>query len=247
VTEPRRLVSIRPEDFVTPNILDMSAGEVIRSLAGREAKRRRNADDYSESDVAITFRSAPEGLLEALGEISNVSGVRQSVITKCLSHHVMAWYQSLPQVSLLVKLYRSVQGKSDGFPDIIRKAQREDYEFAFPRSMGIGMGQLRTVSFVVGYLGDISSATGIPLYKLFLTGLCYSLSTNDDGWVKDTVSRFFIPERDGVLAYLREHILTLDYTNRLARLRRGDIEMIQYVESLENENTEIQTRDCKAP
>lgn len=237
-TTKSKTVPLNPSSFVEPSIIELTAGDVIRMYHTQEAKRKRVTDVYGESDVAVPFRSAPEGLLEALDEIADVSGMRRSVITKCLSHHIMAWYQYLPQVSLLSRLYKSVQVQSDGFPDIMRKVKRDDYEFVHPRAINPSVGLLRTVAYVIGYLGDISGILGIPSYKLFLTGLCWSLSTNTEGWAKDTVSRFLVPERDGVLSYLGERLLTLDYADKLARLRHGDAQTVEYIKSLDDRKWE---------
>ena len=232
-------VSIHPSSFVEPSITELTAGDVIRLYHKQESKRRRNDDEYGQSDVPISFRSVPEGLLEVLDEVSSSIGVRKSVITKCLSHHAMSWYQSLPQVSLLSTIYKSLHTRSDGFPDIIRKVKRDDYEFlhprsAGPRSAGASAGILRTVAFVLGYFGDIGDVLGIPAYKMFLTGLCWSVSTNTEGWSAEAVTKFLTPESENIRAYLGERLLILDYADKMVGLRQGDQRVVDYLKDMEN-------------
>jgi hypothetical protein len=227
-------VSIRPDSFTEPSISELTAGDVIRMYHTQESKRKRNDDEYGQSDVPISFRSVPEGLLEVLDEISSSIGVRKSIVTKCLSHHAMSWYQSLPQVALLSRIYKSLHTRSDGFPDITRKVKRDDYEFVHPRSTGTNIGVLRTVAFVLGYFGDIGNVLGIPAYKMFLTGLCWSVSTNTEGWSKNAVTKFLVPEGENIQAYLSERLLVLDYADKTVRLRQGDKQVIDYVKDMGN-------------
>ena len=225
-------VSIHPSSFTEPSINELTAGDVIKMYQVQESKRKRGDENYEQSDVPIPFRSVPDGLLETLDEVVNTIGLRKPVITRCLSHHAMAWYQSLPQVSLLSQLYKTVHTRSDGFPDIIRRVQRDDYEFLHARPAGGSVGVLRTVSFILGYFSDLSAMLGIPTYKLFLSGLCWSLATNTEGWAANTVSKFLRPESQNMLVYLGERLLVLDYADKLVRLRQGDADVLEYVKGL---------------
>lgn len=232
MTTKNKSVSIHPSTFVDPSIADLTAGDVVRLYLPQESKRKRNAENYGESDVAISFRSVPEGLLEALEDVHSSSSFHKSIITKCLSHHIMAWYQSMPQVTLLSYLYKTVQLRSDGFPDVVRRMKRDDYEFVHPITYEHNTGTVRTVAFVLGYLEDVSAVLGVPVFKLFLSGLCWSISTNVEGWSKDNISKFLLPEARNIQVYLDERLLALDYANKLVKLRRGDIDVVEYVKNL---------------
>ena len=229
-------VLLNPSSFVDTDVTDLTAGEVILRYQGQEAKRRRNDDDYSQSDVPVPFRNAPDGLLEALDEVSSTIGIRKSIVTKCLSHHAMAWFQSMPRVAVLSQLYKTVHTQSDGYPDIIRRVKRDDYEFLHPRPVIKSVDSLRTVAFILGYYGDLSDVLGIPAYKMFLAGLCWSLSTNVEGWATNTVAKFLLPESQNIKRYLGERLLSLDYADKLVRFRQGDEKMTEYVDGLGKKN-----------
>lgn len=238
VTTNNKPVSIHPSTFADPSIVDLTSGEVVRMLLTQESKRKREGDNHSELDVPVSFRSVPEGLLEALSSIHNTTGFSQSLITRCLSHHVMAWYQSMPQVTLLTHLYKTVELRSDGFPDIVRKMARDDYEFNHPRTFVTSVRILRSVEFVMGYLGEIGAVLGIQPPKLLLSGLCWSLTTNVEGWSQDTISKFLSPEANNIQVYLGERILALDYVNKLLKLRGGDKQVAEYVRNLSSQGWE---------
>ena len=233
-----KAVSIHPSTFADPSIVDLTAGDVVRMYLSQETKRKRDSDNPNELDVAVSFRSVPEGLLESLDDIHNSTGFSQSIVTRCLSHHVMAWYQSMPQIALLTHLYKTVCLRSDGFPDVVRKMKRDDYEFAHPRTFVTSVRVLRTVSFVMGYLGEIGAVLGILPSKLLLSGLCWSLSTNVEGWSSATITKFLSPEADNLQVYLGERVLVLDHANKLLKLRRGDKQVMEYVRSLRSQEWE---------
>ena len=237
-TPDNKLVSLQPSSFTDPSIVDLTSGEIIRMYLSEETKRKRNADNHNDSDVAISFRTVPEGLLESLDDIHHSTGFSRSVVTKCLSHHVMAWYQSMPKVTLLTGLYKNVQLRSDGFPDVVRKMKRDDYEFVHPRAYTTSVGVLRTIAFVTGYLDDIGAILGLRPYKLLLSGFCWSLSTNTEGWSQGTISKFLSPEADSIQVYLGERLLALDYANKLLKLRRGDKQVMEYVRNLSSQGWE---------
>lgn len=215
--------SIKPTSFKKPVLADMTAGDVIAANHVQEAKRLRDEGDYKERDVMISFRSAPDGLIGTIDGISQQTGFHKSVVTKCLSLHLMSWYQSLPQVSALTDSYKKLQAQADGHPDIWRKMQSDSYEFVCPRGVGANSNKayMRTIAFVIGYLDDISDALGVPTSKLFLAGLCWSVSTNIDGWMNETVARYLRPESEKMTKHIIERVSLFRYVGELLAVRRG--------------------------
>lgn len=229
-----KTASILPSSFVDSSLSELTAGDVIRKLHIDEAKRRRNAEDFNQSDVAIRFRSVPDGLIESLDGVSASCGMSRPVVTKCLSHHAMSWYQGMPQVKMLSSLYKAFLDNSDGFTDIARRVKRDDYEFY--KSVDFDApSSLRTAEFIASYFNELGKALGIPSYKLFLTGLCWSISTNVEGWTVNTVSKYLVPEVKNMQTYIGERILTLDYAEKVIKLRQGDPLTVAYVKSLTGE------------
>lgn len=222
-TERRPSPSLRPSDFVNPALADMSVGDVIRDIHVREAKRSRDTGEYEERDVLISFRSAPDGLIGALDGIARQTGMHKSVVTKCLSAHLMSWYQCLPQVGALVSAYNALSSAADGYPDIWRKMSSDSYEFVCPRGIGTRSDKayMRTIAFVLGYLGNLSDPLGVPVTKLFLAGMCWSITTNTENWLSATVDKYLIPERDKMLNHINERVSLFRYIEELILVRNG--------------------------
>lgn len=215
-------VSLSPVQFVEPSIYEMTAGDVIRQYHIQEAKRKRDEGEYKERDVMVSFRTAPDGIIGAVDNVARRSGMRKSVITKCLSLHLMSWYQSLPQVAVLVDTYQTLQDNADGYPDIWRKMESDGYEFMCPRSTaGNNKSYMRTIAYILGYLGDISDPLGVPASKLFLVGLCWSLSTNTERWADATVRKYLLPEAERMIDYINERVSLFRYIDELIKVRCG--------------------------
>lgn len=191
----------------------------------QEAKRKRDDGEEGQRDVPLTFRSAPEGLLSAVHSISAMTGISKAIITRCLSHHVLSWYQSMPQVVELEGLHKTVYLSADGYPDISRLLERPSYEFHHPAA-DIPRTSIRTVSFVMGYLDGVSVTLGVSVFRLFLSGLCWSVATNAEGWAGQYVRKYLDPEWKRMERHLRERVLLFRYIDELLKMRseEGDSE-----------------------
>jgi hypothetical protein len=229
-----RPVSLSPVQFADPGIHELTAGDVIRLYHNQEAKRKRDEGDYKERDVLITFRTAPDGLLGCLDNVADITGMRKSVVTKCLSLHLMSWYQNLPQVKAITETCKALRAKADGHPDIWRKMESDSYEFVCTRGVGGDKAYMRTVAYVLGYLGDISGPLGVPANKLFLAGLCWSIATNIENWSNVTVEKYLLPERDRMLDYINERVSLFRYVNEVLRVRSGEIKVEDISEDLKS-------------
>ena len=236
--------NLKPSTFVKPVLADLSAGEVIRANHTNEAKRSRDQGEYAERDVMISFRSAPDGLIGAIDGIARDTGLHKSVVTKCLSLHLMSWYQSLPQVAGLTTAYGKLRTLADGYPDAWRKMESDSYEFVCPRSTGRSeKAYMRTIAYVLGYLDDISDPLGVPSSKLFLAGLCWSISTNQENWLNITVKKYLVPERDKMVRHIGERVSLFRYINELILVRNGSRD----IKELTQELTELLSSDTQSP
>lgn len=213
--------SIKPKDFVKSSLADSTAGDVIRHLHSEESSRRRDSGEEDQRDVAISFRVAPEGLLSSINTISLLTGMNKAVITKCLSRHAMSWYQSLTQLPELERLYQPTYVLTDGHDDLSRLLSRPGYEFFKPAS-GLIKTSVRTVSFVLGYLDGVSGYSGVAVSQLLLSGLCWSISTNKEGWVTQSTQKHLAPEWKRLIRHLKERVLLFQYIDAVIALRKSE-------------------------
>ena len=227
LTDPKiqdpKPVSLSPLQFADPSIHELTAGDIIRMYHNQEAKRKRDDGEEGQRDVPLTFRSAPEGLLSALHSISATTGISKAIITRCLSHHILSWYQNMSQVAELERLHKIVYISADGYPDISRLLEHPSYEF-YHVAADIPRTSVRTVSFVMGYLDGISVVLGAPVFKLLLSGLCWSITTNSEGWAGQYVKKYLDPEWKRMVQHLRERVLLFQYIEELLKMRQEDSE-----------------------
>ena len=222
MVQAERPVNLAPSAFQEPDVYELPADEVLRLLHRQESKRGRDSGEPSQREVAVEFRSAPEGLFVVLDHISLKTGMSRAVITKCLSHKVMAWYRNIPQVGELVRLYREVHLSADGYPDAVRLLNRSAYEFSHTADVE-ERGRLRSIAFVRSYLSELGPVLGAPAYRLFLSGICWAISTSTEEWSEQSVNQYLVPEGEHLMAYINERMLLFHYIGNLLSLRRGEL------------------------
>jgi len=178
------MVSINPSHASDDGgLLDMSTEEVIAVFIERE--KRRHADgheDETQKEVRIAARGAPVGLLYLLDDIAHNIGVSRAIITRCLSHRVAAWFDTISSIRDLVTDYYEAHRKAlkHGHAEVIHRHRFMSY-YKF-QDLSEGYAGFYTIGWVRSKLYDISVPLGVPTFPLFAIGLCESLSatTSED-------------------------------------------------------------------
>src|SRR4030066_599037 len=94
-------IPIAPSSFTEDGgLLDLSMAEIVSLFLDKEKRRRKDAkDDESQQEDLVGCRSVPTGLLMALDGNARRLGITRAMLTKCLSHQIVAWIDSLPRIS----------------------------------------------------------------------------------------------------------------------------------------------------
>ena len=214
-------VSIHPSSF-SDNLADLPIEDVVARIKNEERVRRDNLDDMSQRSVPIRFRSRPASLEMCIDELRESLEVGGQVLTRCMCRQAEAWFRSLTQISVLTSVYRAVRRDSDGHIDIEEQLKRNN-SFNFITTVpvgGSGMTSYSGVAWVRDYLSDLSAPLGTPTYRLFLLGLCWSVSTNVSSVRGHAIQRYLRPEVDRFLQYLHERMLLLAYFGDVLRNRQ---------------------------
>lgn len=127
--------------------------------------------------------------------------ITRSLLTRCLSHQVMAWYESLGRVKDLVSMFSIARNATYdyGYPDLYEE-QPTRYSFVNTSSQQVS---LRTIRWVKNGLSSVSRPLGVPVGALFVIGLCFSLTKVVEGG-GDTSSKFLSKEVEGFYQYVEE-------------------------------------------
>jgi hypothetical protein len=215
-----KTVNINPHSFVKYDIIDISLDEVIdRFLLGEE---KRSAEDpcLEQRPQSLSYRYLPKGLAQSLDLICTEKCLRQFLVTRCASHHIIAWYDSLDIIRDIVQLYQVISSKADGYPDIWQRMSSDAFKFTniLPARTASRKSSFHSIAFVVSHLVDLADALGVTPVNLFAVGLCWSIGTNESGLAVGTGRRYLSPEVKHFMTYLKERLLTLEYFSSLLKL-----------------------------
>lgn len=216
-------MSYLDETFGKIDLLSASSDEIISYFSSSERKRDEHDLVKAQREFSIGVRDFPSGLSMVLSQVHRVVKEPVAVITKCLSHPVAAWLDSLPDIACIVDAYAKVANRfSDGgYDDLHREMDSARYAFKFPVPVETitGATTLKSITWVQGRLFDVSCPVGITPARLFCVGLCRCLCLTNKGWAEGTLETLLEPEVNNFLWYLRERLVFLKYYGDLASIR----------------------------
>jgi len=211
-------VPLNPSSFSEDSsLLDLSPTDVVSLFLDKEKHRHRDArDDESQQEDVIGYRSAPTGLLMALDGNARRLGATRAMLTRCLSHQVVAWVDSLDRIGTVTKLYNIACDAAEeyGYPDLYDK-MAPSYTFvnSTPRQV-----TFRTIRWVKNKLYALSQPIGIPAGAIFIVGLCYSL-TRAGSESNGTVRKYLFDEVQHFTRCIDERSVWVCGFNDLVRRR----------------------------
>lgn len=186
-------ISIVPSSFAEDGgLLDLSLAEVVSLFQDREKRRGKEAkDDENQQEVLVGSRSIPMGLVMALDGNTRRLGITRGLLTRCVSHQIVAWLDSLERIKMVVGLFSTVHDAAEeyGYPELY-DGMSPKYSFAntSDRSMSF-----RTIGWVKSKLSALATPLGVPAGALFVVGLCYAL-TRTGVESKGTVNKYLALE-----------------------------------------------------
>ena len=197
-------VPLNPSKFAEDGgLLDASMEEVVSMLLDKEKHRHKDAkENESEQEVVVSAKVTPMGLLAVLDLASHNLGVSRSMLTKCLSHQIACWYDSLPNLGVLTEeFYGAYSGAvGTGNPDLCDGLRNTSYRYN--SSLTGRATTFRTISWVLNKLGNLSLPLGLSPTVLFHIGLCWSVARSSDDVYRKTIDKFLRAEPDKLIDYI---------------------------------------------
>ncbi len=215
------MVNFRPSQFAEDGgVLDLSLPEVVGLYLDTEKHRHKQAkeDENQQVDV-VTSRVAPVGLIMALDGNARRLGITRAMLTRCLSHQIVAWLDSQSRIGEIAGLFNIASDAAEeyGYPDLYDKmAPGYAFSSAAPRYVSF-----RTIAWVKHKLFALALPLGIPAGSLFIVGLCYSL-TRAGGGTKGTITKYLSAEVDNFTRCVDERSVWVVGFNDLVRKRARD-------------------------
>ena len=211
-------VPISPGQFAEDGgLLDLSLTEIVSLFLDKEKRRHKDAkEDENQQEDVVGCRTVPTGLLMVLDGNARRLGITRAMLTKCLSHQIVVWLDSLDRIGTITDLYNIACDAAEeyGYPDLYDK-MAPNYKFASsdPRKV-----TLRTIRWVKNKLYALSQPVGIPAGAIFVVGLCYSL-TRAGNESKGTVNRYLSEEISRFVRCVDERAVWVCGFNDLVRRR----------------------------
>jgi len=211
-------ININPSQFAEDGgLLDLSLSEVVSLFQDKEKRRHKDAkDDENQQEDMVGCRSVPMGLLMALDGNARRLGITRAMLTRCLSHQVVVWLDSLTRIGEITGMFNIACDAAEeyGYPDLYeRMAPVYSFASASPKSVS-----LRTIRWVKNKLLAVSQPVGVPSSAIFAIGLCYSL-TRAGGETKGTIRKYLATEVDNFVSHVDERSVWVVGFNDLVRKR----------------------------
>lgn len=212
-------VTFNPNSFSDDaGLLDMSMEDVVALFLDREKHRAREAkDDENQQEDLVGYRVVPMGLLMSLDASARHLNITRSLLTRCLSHQIMSWIESIARIRELMELFNIAHDAANehGYPDLY-DGMRPTYVFAntSPKQMSF-----RTIRWVKNGLAVLSQPLGVPTGALFIVGLCFALSTSEDSGSKGTIRKYFSVEVSQLAQHVEEQFIRVSGFHDMVRRR----------------------------
>ena len=217
---PKDPVSILPSSFASDGgYLDMTPEEVVAATLDIEKRRHKIAkDDEQQQECVISVRDTPTGLMPLLTILSHDLGISRSLLTRCLSHRVAVWFDSLPGIMDVATLFYTTyqEAVDSGFPDICDGSRNCSY--SFNNSAG-KPNTFRSIIWAREKMLNLSLPLGLGSGHLFTIGICDSLLTSSIG--KGMVEKYLRPEIESFSVYLKERVDDVQYFHQKLEKRKS--------------------------
>jgi len=219
-------INIGPGFFAEDGgLLDLSMEEVVSLFQDKEKRRHRDAkDDENQQEAIVGSRVVPMGLIMSLDTACRRCVVSRSLLTRCLSHQIAAWFESDTRLKELSELYFTACEAADdlGYPDLYDGMREVGYSFghASPRTVSF-----RTINWVKNSLYKTAQALGLPVGTVFIVGLCYSVGTTGSGRSQGTIENYLADEVSRFHTHVEERFIRVFAFHEMIRRRAkvGDI------------------------
>ena len=215
------VVNLGPSAFAEDGgILDLSLQEIVSLFQDKEKRRSRDAkDDENQQEDTVGCRSVPTGLMMALDGNARRLGVSRAMLSRCASHQIIAWLDSLDRIREITGIFNIACDAAEefGYPDLY-DSMAPNYSFA---SSSPRVVSFRTVRWMKNKLHLSSLPLGIPVGSLFTIGLCYSL-TRAGNETKGTISKYLSAEVTKFTRSVDERSVWVVGFNDLVRRRAHD-------------------------
>jgi len=211
-------IPIAPSQFAEDGgFLDLSLVEIVSLFLDKEKRRHKDAkEDENQQEVLIGSRSVPMGLVMALDGNVRRLGITRSLLTRCASHQIAVWLDSLERIRTVVGLFSTVHDAAEeyGYPELYDGMSPK---YSFANTAGKSMS-FRTIGWVKSKLNALATPLGIPAGALFIVGLCYSL-TRTGVESKGTVNKYLALEVNHFLQCIEERSVDVCAFNDKVRRR----------------------------
>lgn len=185
------MVSINPSHHTDDiDVLNSSTERVIEFFLEREKRRKRDfPDDETQGEAIVSVKPVYSGLMPVLDYFAYSFKVSRSIITRCLSHYISAWLDSVEPLRGMVDSYQDAQLKAleHGTVDLSERIRSSTYRPIIPCS---GSTTFRTIGWLQSKVYDVSVPSGVPVQYLFCVGLMYALSATENARCRGIVSYF---------------------------------------------------------
>lgn len=211
-------IPIAPSQFSEDGgLLDLSLAEIVSLFIDKEKRRHKEAqDDESQQEDLVGCRLVPMGLLMALDGNARRLGLTRAMLTKCLSHQIVVWLDSLTRIGEITEIYNIACDAAEeyGYPDLY-DSMVPNYSFASASPKAVSF---RTIRWVKNKLYAVSQPIGVPAGYIFAAGLCYSL-TRAGGETKGTIRKYLSAEVVKFTEHVDERSVRVVGFNDLVRKR----------------------------
>ncbi len=213
-------IPIAPSQFAEDGgLLDLTMEDVVSLFLEREKRRHKDAkEDENQSEVVVSAKATPMGLLAVLNLASEDLGISRSMLTKCLSHQVACWYDSISTLGQLHESFYAAYGRaiSAGHPDLCDGFRNTSYQY--DHALTDQSTTLRTIMWVFNKLSRLATPLGLSPTMLFHIGLCWSVARSSNEVYKGTIDRFLRVEPDKLTRYVGERFVHV----------KGFVERVEY-------------------
>ena len=213
-------ILINPSSFAEDGgLLDLTMEDVVILFIEQEKRRHKDAkDDENQADVVVSAKATPMGLMAILNLASEELGISRSILTKCLSHQVACWYDSISVLGQLRESFYDAYGKavSSGHPELCAGFRNSSYQYDY--ALTDGATTLRTIMWVFNKLSRLATPLGLSPTLLFHVGLCWSVSRSSNKQYQGTINKFLRVEPDKLVRYVGERFIHV----------KGFVEQVEY-------------------
>lgn len=206
------------------NLAELSLESVVARFQEKESKRPAKYDsEASEAEAArvVFVQHSPVELLSSLRAVATSLGVSRSLLTKCLSHQLIDWYNTSLGMSRLEVEYQDIYSRIQKRCYTTLRIQAENpAAFAFSSLEPLRRPtSLTTIGWAWSRLSEIRDVTGVNATDLLLVGLVFCLTTSEGKQDDHTIRTCFLPERHSMEMLVRDRIIDVEALRKKYELR----------------------------